>query len=160
MPPIPECLGELGKEFTRQCLQKNAQDRPSAAQLLQHAFLTAPIEIETEMQSSEESNELDIFGDDAKQDDHELNDMDNNEKLEAKKLGPKLNDASSGARQVTTSNRVVEEKLDENVPKKKKLGCIADVKEIVAQTIEYENETRRALMAKQFAKQQTSMNRK
>ncbi|XP_020215984.1 mitogen-activated protein kinase kinase kinase YODA [Cajanus cajan] len=39
LPAIPDHLSEDGKDFVRQCLQRNPQRRPSAAQLLLHPFV-------------------------------------------------------------------------------------------------------------------------
>ncbi|CAM8986215.1 unnamed protein product [Rhodiola kirilowii] len=45
-PAIPEHLSEEGKDFIKQCLQRNPLHRPSAAQLLEHPFVksAAPLE--------------------------------------------------------------------------------------------------------------------
>lgn len=39
LPTIPEHLSDEGKEFIRQCLQRDPSKRPSAAELLQHPFI-------------------------------------------------------------------------------------------------------------------------
>ncbi|CAJ1937412.1 unnamed protein product [Sphenostylis stenocarpa] len=39
LPAIPDHLSEDGKDFVRLCLQRNPQNRPSAAQLLEHSFV-------------------------------------------------------------------------------------------------------------------------
>lgn len=39
LPAIPDHLSEDGKDFVRQCLQRNPLDRPAAAQLLEHPFV-------------------------------------------------------------------------------------------------------------------------
>uniref|UniRef100_A0A7N0UPN1 mitogen-activated protein kinase kinase kinase n=1 Tax=Kalanchoe fedtschenkoi TaxID=63787 RepID=A0A7N0UPN1_KALFE len=46
LPAIPDHLSEEGKDFVKQCLQRNPMHRPSAAQLLEHPFVknTAPVE--------------------------------------------------------------------------------------------------------------------
>ncbi|XVE58509.1 hypothetical protein DITRI_Ditri04bG0175200 [Diplodiscus trichospermus] len=46
LPPIPDYLSDEGKDFVRQCLQRNPQHRPTAAQLLDHPFVkyAAPLE--------------------------------------------------------------------------------------------------------------------
>lgn len=47
LPAIPDHLSEEGKDFVRQCLQRNPLHRPTAAQLLEHPFIkntTAPPE--------------------------------------------------------------------------------------------------------------------
>ena len=46
LPAIPEDLSDEGKDFVRQCLQRNPLHRPTASQLLEHPFvkLAAPLE--------------------------------------------------------------------------------------------------------------------
>ncbi|KAF9668384.1 hypothetical protein SADUNF_Sadunf15G0123100 [Salix dunnii] len=46
LPAIPEDLSDEGKDFVRQCLQRNPLHRPTATQLLEHPFvkLAAPLE--------------------------------------------------------------------------------------------------------------------
>ncbi|CAK9160919.1 unnamed protein product [Ilex paraguariensis] len=46
LPAIPDHLSDEGKDFVRQCLQRNPKHRPTAAQLLDHPFVTnaAPLE--------------------------------------------------------------------------------------------------------------------
>ncbi|XP_024969926.1 mitogen-activated protein kinase kinase kinase YODA-like [Cynara cardunculus var. scolymus] len=46
LPAIPDHLSDEGKDFVRQCLQRNPQHRPTAAQLLDHCFVrnAAPLE--------------------------------------------------------------------------------------------------------------------
>nr|XP_043617947.1 mitogen-activated protein kinase kinase kinase YODA-like [Erigeron canadensis] len=46
LPAIPDHLSDDGKDFVRQCLQRNPMHRPTAAQLLDHPFVrnTAPSE--------------------------------------------------------------------------------------------------------------------
>ncbi|XP_076886738.1 mitogen-activated protein kinase kinase kinase YODA-like isoform X2 [Bidens hawaiensis] len=46
LPVIPDHLSEEGKDFVRQCLQRNPLHRPTAAQLLEHSFVknAAPLE--------------------------------------------------------------------------------------------------------------------
>lgn len=46
LPPIPDSLSEDGKDFIRQCLQRNPIRRPTAAQLLEHPFVknAAPLD--------------------------------------------------------------------------------------------------------------------
>ncbi|KAM7259677.1 hypothetical protein ACFE04_015418 [Oxalis oulophora] len=39
LPAIPEILSEVGRDFVRLCLQKNPARRPTALQLLDHAFV-------------------------------------------------------------------------------------------------------------------------
>lgn len=38
-PPIPETLSPEGKDFLNCCFRRNPADRPSAAMLLEHAFV-------------------------------------------------------------------------------------------------------------------------
>ena len=42
-PPIPDFLSRDAKDFILQCLQVNPDDRPTAAQLLNHPFLRRPL---------------------------------------------------------------------------------------------------------------------
>ncbi|KAK6274720.1 hypothetical protein POUND7_004429 [Theobroma cacao] len=46
LPAIPDSLSEEGKDFVRQCLQRNPINRPTAARLLEHPFIknAAPLE--------------------------------------------------------------------------------------------------------------------
>lgn len=46
LPTIPDHLSEEGKDFVRQCLQRNPSHRPAAARLLEHPFVknAAPLE--------------------------------------------------------------------------------------------------------------------
>lgn len=46
LPAIPDTLSEEGKDFVRQCLQRNPLHRPTAAWLLEHPFIknAAPLE--------------------------------------------------------------------------------------------------------------------
>ncbi|XVF12526.1 hypothetical protein REPUB_Repub08aG0126000 [Reevesia pubescens] len=46
LPPIPDYLPDEGKDFVRQCLQRNPLHRPTAVQLLDHPFVkyAAPLE--------------------------------------------------------------------------------------------------------------------
>lgn len=46
LPEIPDHLSDEGKDFVRQCLQRNPLHRPTAAQLLEHPFVknSAPLE--------------------------------------------------------------------------------------------------------------------
>lgn len=46
LPAIPDHLSDEGKDFVRQCLQRNPLHRPTAAQLLDHPFInnTTPLE--------------------------------------------------------------------------------------------------------------------
>lgn len=39
LPAIPEHLSEEGKDFVRQCLQREPLNRPRADQLLEHSFV-------------------------------------------------------------------------------------------------------------------------
>ncbi|KAL5212674.1 hypothetical protein ABZP36_023521 [Zizania latifolia] len=46
LPPIPDHLSEEGKDFIRQCLQRDPSSRPTAVDLLQHSFVrnVSPLE--------------------------------------------------------------------------------------------------------------------
>lgn len=46
LPAIPDHLSDEGKDFVRQCLQRNPLHRPTAAKLLDHPFVknAAPLE--------------------------------------------------------------------------------------------------------------------
>lgn len=46
LPAIPDHISDDGKDFIRQCLQRNPLHRPTAAQLLEHPFVkySAPLE--------------------------------------------------------------------------------------------------------------------
>lgn len=41
-PPIPDTLSTEAQDFIRSCLRVNANDRPTAAELLEHPFVTKP----------------------------------------------------------------------------------------------------------------------
>ena len=40
LPAIPDHISEEGKDFVKQCLQRDPSNRPTAAQLLGHPFVT------------------------------------------------------------------------------------------------------------------------
>ncbi|KAF7829878.1 mitogen-activated protein kinase kinase kinase 1-like [Senna tora] len=42
-PPIPDTLSRDARDFILQCLQVNPDDRPTAAQLLNHSFVQRPL---------------------------------------------------------------------------------------------------------------------
>ncbi|MCH98668.1 mitogen-activated protein kinase kinase kinase 1-like [Trifolium medium] len=42
-PPIPDTLSRDAKDFILQCLQVNPDNRPTAAQLLNHPFVQRPL---------------------------------------------------------------------------------------------------------------------
>jgi len=46
LPVIPDHLSDHGKDFVRQCLQRNPNQRPTALLLLEHPFVkhAAPLE--------------------------------------------------------------------------------------------------------------------
>uniref|UniRef100_A0A0E0CPI6 mitogen-activated protein kinase kinase kinase n=1 Tax=Oryza meridionalis TaxID=40149 RepID=A0A0E0CPI6_9ORYZ len=46
LPPIPDHLSEEGRDFIRQCLQRDPSSRPTAVDLLQHSFIrnASPLE--------------------------------------------------------------------------------------------------------------------
>lgn len=43
LPTVPESLSKDAREFILKCLQVNADDRPTAAQLLEHPFVKKPL---------------------------------------------------------------------------------------------------------------------
>ncbi|XP_010235807.1 mitogen-activated protein kinase kinase kinase YODA isoform X2 [Brachypodium distachyon] len=43
LPPIPDHLSEEGKDFIRQCLQRDPSSRPTAVDLLQHSFIRSAL---------------------------------------------------------------------------------------------------------------------
>ncbi|VAI47698.1 unnamed protein product [Triticum turgidum subsp. durum] len=46
LPPIPDHLSEEGKDFIRQCLQRDPSSRPTAVDLLQHSFVRSASPLE------------------------------------------------------------------------------------------------------------------
>uniref|UniRef100_A0ACD5ZIF3 Uncharacterized protein n=1 Tax=Avena sativa TaxID=4498 RepID=A0ACD5ZIF3_AVESA len=46
LPPIPDHLSEEGKDFIRQCLQRDPSNRPTAVELLQHSFIRSASPLE------------------------------------------------------------------------------------------------------------------
>lgn len=56
LPAIPDHLSEEGKDFVRQCLQRNPQNRPTAARLLEHAFVNSAAPLERPIPSFEPSD--------------------------------------------------------------------------------------------------------
>ncbi|KAF8380216.1 hypothetical protein HHK36_027698 [Tetracentron sinense] len=55
LPAIPNHLSADGKDFVRQCLQRNPLHRPTAAQLLEHPFVTNAAPLERHILGSESS---------------------------------------------------------------------------------------------------------
>ncbi|RVW16248.1 Mitogen-activated protein kinase kinase kinase YODA [Vitis vinifera] len=53
LPTIPDHLSEEGKDFVRQCLQRNPLHRPTAARLLEHPFVRNAVPLERPSLSSE-----------------------------------------------------------------------------------------------------------
>lgn len=53
LPAIPDHLSDDGKDFVRQCLQRNPLHRPTAAQLLEHPFVKNAAPLERPEQDSE-----------------------------------------------------------------------------------------------------------
>lgn len=53
LPEIPNHLSEEGKDFVRQCLQRNPSYRPTAAQLLEHPFVKNSVYLERPVLSAE-----------------------------------------------------------------------------------------------------------
>lgn len=56
LPVIPDHLSDDGKDFVRQCLQRNPLHRPTAAQLLEHPFIKYAAPVERPILSSEPSD--------------------------------------------------------------------------------------------------------
>ncbi|XP_071723998.1 mitogen-activated protein kinase kinase kinase YODA-like [Rutidosis leptorrhynchoides] len=56
LPAIPDNLSDDGKDFVRQCLQRNPLHRPSAALLLEHPFVQGAAPLERSIFSSEPSD--------------------------------------------------------------------------------------------------------
>lgn len=46
LPVIPDHLSDEGKDFVRQCLQRNPKLRPTATQLLEHPFVKFAASVE------------------------------------------------------------------------------------------------------------------
>lgn len=53
LPAIPEHLSEDGKDFVRQCLQRDPLKRPKAEHLLEHPFVKNATPLEKPLQSSD-----------------------------------------------------------------------------------------------------------
>ncbi|XP_057978270.1 mitogen-activated protein kinase kinase kinase YODA isoform X3 [Malania oleifera] len=58
LPTIPDHLSDIGKDFVRQCLQRNPLHRPTAAKLLEHPFVKNAAPLERPILSSEPSDLL------------------------------------------------------------------------------------------------------
>ncbi|KAK6925839.1 Protein kinase domain, partial [Dillenia turbinata] len=58
LPAIPDNLSDDGKDFVRQCLQRNPQHRPTAAQLLEHPFVRNAAPVERPISDPEPSDPL------------------------------------------------------------------------------------------------------
>ncbi|XP_047973370.1 mitogen-activated protein kinase kinase kinase YODA-like [Salvia hispanica] len=56
LPTIPDHLSDEGKDFVRLCLQRVPQNRPSAAQLLEHAFVKNVVPLEKQIPSPTSSD--------------------------------------------------------------------------------------------------------
>ncbi|CAA0824646.1 Mitogen-activated protein kinase kinase kinase YODA [Striga hermonthica] len=52
LPAIPDYLSDEGKEFVKLCMQRNPQNRPTAAQLLEHSFVKGSSPLEKNISSS------------------------------------------------------------------------------------------------------------
>ncbi|KAJ0970164.1 hypothetical protein J5N97_023041 [Dioscorea zingiberensis] len=53
LPPIPDHLSEVGKDFIRCCLQRDPSQRPTAVKLLQHPFVRNVVPVVKSILSSE-----------------------------------------------------------------------------------------------------------
>ena len=49
LPTIPDHLSDEGKDFVRLCLQRVPQNRPTAAQLLEHSFVKNVVPLEKQI---------------------------------------------------------------------------------------------------------------
>ncbi|CAL1404933.1 unnamed protein product [Linum trigynum] len=56
LPAIPDTLSDDGKDFVRQCLQRNPSHRPTAAQLLDHPFVRSATPSERSLASPESTD--------------------------------------------------------------------------------------------------------
>ncbi|GMJ13574.1 EMBRYO DEFECTIVE 71, MAP KINASE KINASE KINASE 4, YODA [Hibiscus trionum] len=56
LPPIPDYLSDEGKDFVRQCLQRNPLNRPTAVQLLSHPFVKSAAPLERPIPDAEPSD--------------------------------------------------------------------------------------------------------
>lgn len=53
LPEIPNHLSEEGKDFVRQCLQRNPSNRPTAAKLLDHPFVKNSVSVDRPVLSAD-----------------------------------------------------------------------------------------------------------
>jgi serine/threonine protein kinase len=60
LPDIPDHLSEEGKDFVRKCLQRNPANRPTAAQLLDHAFVRNVMPMERPIVSGEPAEAMNV----------------------------------------------------------------------------------------------------
>ncbi|CAN6971198.1 hypothetical protein IGI04_034292 [Brassica rapa subsp. trilocularis] len=60
LPDIPNHLSEEGKDFVRKCLQRNPANRPTAAQLLEHAFVRNVMPLERPLVSAESAESMNV----------------------------------------------------------------------------------------------------
>lgn len=60
LPDIPNHLSEEGKDFVRKCLQRNPANRPTAAQLLEHAFVRNVMPLERPLVSAESADSMNV----------------------------------------------------------------------------------------------------
>ena len=44
LPPVPNSLSRDAQDFILKCLQVNPNDRPTAAQLMEHPFIKRPLQ--------------------------------------------------------------------------------------------------------------------
>ncbi|KAJ0265710.1 Mitogen-activated protein kinase kinase kinase YODA [Hirschfeldia incana] len=60
LPDIPNHLSEEGKDFVRKCLQRNPANRPTAAKLLEHAFVKNVMPLERPLVSAESAESMNV----------------------------------------------------------------------------------------------------
>lgn len=56
LPTIPDYLSDEGKDFVRLCLQRNPEQRPKAAKLLDHSFVKNIVPLEKQIPSPTSSD--------------------------------------------------------------------------------------------------------
>lgn len=60
LPDIPNHLSEEGKDFVRKCLQRNPANRPTAAKLLEHAFVKNVMPLERPLVIAESAESMNV----------------------------------------------------------------------------------------------------